>query len=112
MINRERGKGMDPQVSLRRPAPRSNLGFRCLYGVENLPRSIEKDLAFSSQCESPGGAIEKATPRRDSSRVTSFETAEGDKPRSSAAAAKLPRSTTRVKMFISFDELGIRELNS
>src|ERR1700744_3837025 len=60
MINRERGKGMDPQMSLRRPAPRSNLGFGCLYRVENLPRSIEKDLAFSSQCQSPGGAIEKA----------------------------------------------------
>src|SRR5665213_231923 len=60
MINRERRKGMDPQVSLRRPATGSNLGFRCLYGVENLPRSIEKDVAFGSQCEPPGGAIEKA----------------------------------------------------
>ena len=51
---------MDPQVSLRRRSPGSNLGFRGFYGVENLPRSIEKDLAFSRQCEAPGGAIEKA----------------------------------------------------
>ena len=47
------------------------------------------------------------TPSRSSSRVTSLETAEGDTPRSSAAAAKLPRSITRWKTRISSGGLGI-----
>ena len=49
------------------------------------------------------------TPKRSSNRVMSFEIAEGDKPISSAAPAKLPRSITRWKMPISLDELVIFE---
>ena len=37
------------------------------------------------------------TPRRCSNRKMSFETAEGERPTSSAAAAKLPRSATRLE---------------
>jgi hypothetical protein len=39
----------------------------------------------------------------------SFATAEGDKPTSSAAPAKLPRSITRWKMLISVGKLAIFE---
>jgi hypothetical protein len=42
----------------------------------------------------------------------SFATADGDKPTSSAAPAKLPRSATRWKMAISVAELAIREMLS
>jgi hypothetical protein len=42
----------------------------------------------------------------------SFATADGDKPTSSAAAAKLPRSATRWKMAISVAELAIGEIPS
>jgi hypothetical protein len=42
----------------------------------------------------------------------SFATADGDKPASSAAPAKLPRSATRWKMAISVDELAIPEIPS
>jgi hypothetical protein len=42
----------------------------------------------------------------------SFATADGDRPTSSAAPAKLPRSATRWKMAISFDGLAIREIPS
>jgi hypothetical protein len=47
------------------------------------------------------------TPKRSSSRVTSFETAEGDKPMSAAAPAKLPRSITRWKMPIFVRSLSL-----
>jgi hypothetical protein len=42
----------------------------------------------------------------------SFATADGDKPASSAAPAKLPRSATRWKMAISLSELAIPEVPS
>jgi hypothetical protein len=42
----------------------------------------------------------------------SFATADGDKPTSSAAAAKLRRSATRWKMAMSLAELAIREIPS
>ena len=51
----------------------------------------------------------RRTPSRCSNRVTSLETAEGDRPMSSAAPAKLPRSITRWKVPISLDELAIFE---
>jgi len=42
----------------------------------------------------------------------SFATADGDKPTSSAAPAKLPRSTTRWKMTISLDGLAALPRNA
>jgi hypothetical protein len=42
----------------------------------------------------------------------SFAAADGDKPASLAAPAKLPRAATRSKMAISFGELAIREIPS
>jgi hypothetical protein len=44
--------------------------------------------------------------------VISFATADGDNPTSSAAPAKLPRSTTRWKMAISLAELATAEIPS
>ena len=61
----------------------------------NLPRSTaEKDLALQPSVRAAWWcAIEKAhTEARLQPRDKFHETAEGDKPRSSAAAAKLPRS--------------------
>jgi hypothetical protein len=42
----------------------------------------------------------------------SFATADGDKPTSPAAPAKLPRVATRSKMAISVGELAIPEIPS
>ena len=47
--------------------------------------------------------VSRLTPSRSSMRVTSLDSADGVSPRSTAAAAKLPRSTTRTKAFISAD---------
>jgi hypothetical protein len=111
-MGRDDRKRVHAQMAARRRTRRADLGLGRLDGSKDLAHPIEviSPSAVNARCLVV--RLMRRTPRRCSNRVMSFATADGDKPTSSAAPAKLPRSATRWKMAISVAELAIREMPS
>jgi hypothetical protein len=89
------GQRVNAQVSTRCEARGRNVRFGGFYGSENFARAVEIDSTFGGQCQTPRRSVDKAYPKPSLQWVMSFATADGDKPTSSAAPAKVPRSATR-----------------
>src|SRR4051794_14398725 len=60
MVDGEGRERMNPKMSARRSARRSDLGFHSFDGTKNVPRAFKIDFSLLGQCETPRGAIYKS----------------------------------------------------
>ena len=97
LVQPEGGAGIDAQPAARRPAHPRHLGLGLIDIGDDPAGAGQERLAFGGERQPAGAAFEQAGAQAVLQARDSFETADGVRPKSLAAAEKLPRSMTRTK---------------